>query len=70
MVIAKKRAKRAVDRNHLKRILRETFRELQHEISGVDIVMIAKPGAAQATNPQLRYGLKKQWSKLRSFGAG
>lgn len=38
--ISRKKAKNAVSRNRVKRIIRETFRLHQHELPSVDIVLI------------------------------
>lgn len=42
LVVSKKMARRAVDRNYMKRVLREKFRLNQHVLAGLDIV--ARPG--------------------------
>jgi ribonuclease P protein component len=39
LVVGKKIAKRAVDRNYMRRVLREFFRIQQHEINHVDLVV-------------------------------
>jgi len=39
LVVGKKVAKRAVDRNYMRRVLREFFRMQQHEINHVDLVI-------------------------------
>lgn len=39
LVVGKKVAKRAVDRNYMRRVLREFFRIQQHEINPVDLVV-------------------------------
>ena len=39
LVVGKKIAKRAVDRNYMRRVLRELFRTQQHAISAVDLVL-------------------------------
>ena len=39
LVVGKKVAKRAVDRNYMRRVLREFFRIQQHEINPVDLVI-------------------------------
>jgi len=39
LVVGKKVAKRAVDRNYMRRVLREFFRIQQHEINHVDLVV-------------------------------
>ena len=44
VTLSKKRAKRAVDRNRIKRKIRENFRLKQHKIPAFDIIVIAKNG--------------------------
>ncbi|CAG1000486.1 Ribonuclease P protein component [Burkholderiales bacterium] len=39
LVVAKRLAKRAVDRNTIKRILRESFRRVATDLAAVDVVM-------------------------------
>jgi|LWDU01.1.fsa_nt_gi ribonuclease P protein component len=41
-VVAKKVAKRAVDRNYMRRVLRELCRKELHVLNGVDVVIQAK----------------------------
>jgi ribonuclease P protein component len=39
LIVGKKIAKRAVDRNYMKRVLRELFRVNQHDIASLDLVV-------------------------------
>ena len=64
LAIAKKNIKRAVDRNKIKRITRESFRLQQHELTTIDIVVLARRDAANATSTQLTMSLEKHWQKL------
>ena len=64
VTISKKRAKRAVDRNRIKRQMRETFRLSQHKLPAFDIVIIAKPGIVEQDNAALRDTLNYLWRKL------
>ncbi|MBT0586708.1 ribonuclease P protein component [Alteromonas oceanisediminis] len=64
ITIAKKRVRKAHDRNRLKRILRESFRLHQHQLPNVDIVIIGKSNADKLTNPELFALLDKLWKKL------
>lgn len=64
ITIAKKRVKKAHDRNRLKRIIRESFRLNQHSIPDIDIVVVAKSGLDTMTNQQLSNQLNKLWKKL------
>jgi len=44
MVVAKKVAKRSVDRNYMRRVLRELFRKQQMQIAAFDLVIrVMKP---------------------------
>lgn len=62
MAVAKKRAKRAVDRSRLRRLVRESFR-LQN-LPSVDIVVMPKDVSVTATNQDLLTSLNKQWSRI------
>lgn len=64
LAIAKKHAKRAVDRNRIKRRARETFRLAFAGLPGVDIVVLAKLGVAKADDASLHETLTKLWAKL------
>ena len=64
VTISKKVAKRAVDRNRIKRIIRETYRLKQHKLSGFDIIVIAKPGVTKLSNENLSDLLDYLWRKL------
>ena len=43
LAISKKNAKRAVDRNRIKRLIRESFRQNREKLPGIDLVVMAKP---------------------------
>lgn len=64
MAIAKKRAKRAVDRNRLKRVVREHFRLNNTVLGGIDLVVMNRDMAIKASNEELRESLESLWSKL------
>lgn len=63
MAVAKKRAKRAVDRNRLKRIIRESFR-CQQIVPGVDIVVLPRDSSVSANNADLRKSLDEHWLRI------
>jgi len=42
LAISKKQYKRAVDRNHFKRLARETFRNNQNDLESIDFVVMVK----------------------------
>jgi len=64
LAIAKKRAKRAVDRNRIKRITRESFRHNRVRLNGYDVVVMNKDHAATASAVELRESLDTLWVEL------
>ena len=64
LVIAKKHVKQAVDRNRLKRQIRESFRLRQHDLPNIDIVVLARAGCASLDNNSFHHILEKQWQRL------
>ena len=65
LAISKKHAKRAVDRNRIKRLIRESFRLHQHALPAVDLVVMAKPATKSADNRQILQSLQQHWSRLK-----
>jgi ribonuclease P protein component len=65
LVVAKKHAKRAVDRNQFKRIVRESFRHNQSKLENYDCVVLSRPGAKDLDKLQLRLMIDKLWTRLR-----
>jgi ribonuclease P protein component len=69
LAIAKKRCRRAAARNRIKRVVRESFRQQQELLSGLDIVVMNQPAAATADNAELFASLDRHWhrcSKVRT----
>ncbi|AHL77591.1 ribonuclease P [Stutzerimonas stutzeri] len=64
LVIGKKSVKLAVERNRIKRQLRETFRLHQMELTGWDIVVISRKGLADLDSPELARQFAKLWRRL------
>jgi len=58
LAISRKAARRAVDRNRLKRIAREAFRHAP-AAPAMDLVVFAKPGAAREDRRTLRNSLDR-----------
>lgn len=65
MAVAKKTARLAVQRNLLKRIIRESFRSKQNQLPKVDIVVLIRPDAIKLTKAELFKKLEKLWIKLK-----
>ena len=69
LAISKKNCRHATARNRIKRIIRESFRQHQVLLSGLDVVVINQPAATSATNQQISDSLESHWtrcSKARS----
>jgi len=65
LVVAKKHAKRAVDRNEIKRIVRESFRHHQSELENFDCVVLSRGGAKDLDKTELRHMVDQLWKRLR-----
>lgn len=61
LAISKKCAKRAVDRNQIKRIFRESFRLNKANLPAVDIIAMCKPSAVKLDNKAMRHQIDMQW---------
>ena len=66
LAIAKRIARRAVDRNRIRRIARETFRRNRHLLGPVDFVLLAKPPAVEADSRTLKLALEQLWLRFES----
>lgn len=63
-VIARKKVRFAVQRNRIKRLVRNSFRLHQYDLPAVDVVFIARQGLDGLTNVDLDNALKKTWQQL------
>lgn len=64
LVISKKNLRRAVDRNRLKRLVRESVRLQQQRLPSIDIVVLAKRGVGELDNDTLHRQLHGMWRRL------
>ena len=64
MAVSVKACGKAVRRNRIRRILRDTFRQLQHHLAGLDVVVNARPAAKTAEAAAL---VKSLETLLRPF---
>lgn len=64
LAISKKRLKAANARNRAKRIVRESFRHHQEQLSGYDVVVINRDGVKESNNQELLLSLEHHWNNL------
>ncbi len=64
LVIAKKNVRLAVQRNRVKRVVREFFRHQSTDGPGLDVVFLARRGVDQLENGELSTILQQQWQRL------
>ena len=64
LAIAKKRVKLAVQRNRIKRQIRESFRLNQHNLPHIDMVVMVKSGTDKLENKEINQQLEKIWRKI------
>jgi ribonuclease P protein component len=62
--VAVRVAGNAVERNRVRRIIRESFRLHQHELPSVDLVVSARPRVRGASGAELRASLATLWKKV------
>ena len=65
IVVAKKKVRRAHERNRIKRIARESFRLHQQNLDLLDIVVMPKVGIEAIPNAELHKQLEFAWQKLQ-----
>lgn len=66
LAISKKHCRAASGRNRLKRVVRESFRQHQEELAGLDVVVLGQPGTSRADNKALFDSLARHWQRTRS----
>ena len=64
LVIGKKSVKLSVERNRIKRVIRDSFRLNQELLAGLDIVVVARKGLGDLENPELHQQFGKRWKRL------
>jgi ribonuclease P protein component len=63
LAISKKHCRRAVARNRIKRIIRESFRQQNDRLSGLDLVVINGPATGSASNVEIAASLERHWQR-------
>ena len=64
LAISRRHARRAVDRNRIKRHAREVFRQLAPELALADFVVVNHAGATTASAEALRESLQRHFRAL------
>ena len=69
LAVSRRVDRRAVVRNRIKRLTRESFRAAQPLLPPCDLVLVAKPEAAKASNAALCADLLALWKRLPALPA-
>ena len=65
LAISKRNLKRAVDRNLVKRLARESFRRYQSQLPAVDIVILSQPSLLGMLNTDISKQLALIWQQVQ-----
>jgi ribonuclease P protein component len=63
LAISKKQCRKATARNRIKRVIRESFRQHQLELRGLDLIVINQPAAALAKNSEINASLERHYER-------
>ena len=64
LAVSVKNAGNSVERNRIRRTIRESFRLHQHDLPPVDLVVSARARAREAAGEELRTSLALLWKKV------
>lgn len=64
LVIAKKHIRLSVQRNRIKRLIRESFRKQQQSLAGIDVIVLARKGMDDLPNVIIAKQLDQQWQRV------
>ncbi len=65
LAISKKNVKLAVQRNRIKRLIRESFRHHPQTLTGFDLVVMARRGVTELDNSEITRALEKHWRRIQ-----
>ena len=63
LAVSRRVDKKSVARHRIKRQIRESFRHKRRELSAMDYVVVAKPGAGAQPNRTLRGEIDALWAR-------
>jgi ribonuclease P protein component len=66
LAVSRRTSKRAVVRNRIKRLIRESFRQHRQQLRGFDVVIISRSTAATCDNATLFASLIRHLEKLKT----
>jgi len=69
VVVSKRATPRAVDRNYVKRLIREEFRVRKHSLSGMDVVVRVRKAFSNPQASQARIELSDLLTKVSRWAA-
>lgn len=69
LAVPRKHLRRAVQRNRLKRLIRESFRLHQLELGQLDLIVIARRGVDTMAAEDVTVALQRHWAKVKRQGA-
>jgi|TARA_B110000503_G_scaffold31186_1_gene50360 ribonuclease P protein component len=64
MVVAKKNIRFSVDRNRVKRVVRDSFRLMQHNLTPIDVVFLVRRGMDKLSSRNQTDLMLEAWKKL------
>ena len=71
LVVAKKHIRQSVNRNRVKRVVRDTFRHAQSELKALDVVFLVRKGMDTLSSREQTELLDQSWRRLlRKLQAG
>lgn len=69
LALAKRRIAKSVDRNRVKRVIRESFRYARASLGAVDIVVLARSRTGGLPNAELFRQLEALWPEVAAWAA-